>query len=110
MSTLADSGGRWRLGPEHKDYEYSGQYGYPVLPPTGGPARSKRRSQWNGGKRGLNMAKRFRLTTSGEAARGAYPTRAVDPVHSHANCPPSLRWLCEGPLPMGWVQEVADAS
>lgn len=100
--TVADSVGKWRLGPEHKDYAYSGQYGYPVLAPAGGPSRSKRRSQWNGGKRGLNMAKRFRLTTSGEAARGAYPTRAVEPVHAH--CPPSLRWLCEGELPVGWIK------
>ncbi len=114
----------WRLGPAHPDYAYSGEYGYPVLETDTRPRRASRRSTWSGGKRGLIVHRRFVLTPEGAAASRmpgaaspegrpepapvAYPDRRAG--HSHAACPPSLRWLCRGELPMGWVKASEVAS
>ena len=41
-------------------------------------------------------------TDVGAVSPDAYPGTVAPSGHS--SCPPSLRWLCEGPLPFGWVK------
>ncbi len=84
----------WRLGPEHPDY-----------------AAETR------GKDGLIMARRFHLTPEGEAsvsrADSAWSELAASRAQrrrapsGHSACHPSLRWLCDGELPFGWIKEAS---
>ena len=99
----------WRLGPEHPDYEASGPYSYVEMRPT------ERRTRNSNGKHGPTMARRFAPTPEGVAmlsrttaadagvvTTDAYPGAAAPSGHS--SCPPSIRHLCQGRIPAGWVR------
>lgn len=67
--------GRWMPGPEHRDYAYTGAYGYPVIEPeTTPPARKRQQRVPSGRKSGPIMASRYILTPEGAEASGRRST------------------------------------
>jgi hypothetical protein len=104
--------GAWRLGPDHPDYAYDGKYGYSVIAPGASPPRAKRPSQYAGGKTGVTMARRFRLTDEGARSVSraeASSAQAGRASSSHQFCPAVLGCR-DGRIPEGWVRERQEAA